>query len=137
MGLTTVFINTETEEPHALTQAERESIDEGLSALAGTTPSEKQSVDFSDVLPGDTGIADYYVVSEWSLRVAVRALQHVASNSRCHQSRVVADEALKAVGMTMDMDTDEDGKPMPVVFSEQDRPDRLQWIANHFKMWGE
>lgn len=61
-------------------------------------------------------VDDYHLVSEYSLDVAVWALQSVFRNSRCHQSRVTAKSALLLVGETTDIETDADGMPEPVTF---------------------
>lgn len=131
MAKTTVFVDLESEAPVALSDADRTAIEEGIGQLT----SDGGSVSLEDIFPGGIGIEDYYVVSEWSLRVAVRALQHVAFNSRCHNSRVAAGEALKAVGMTQDMETDENGFPVTVKFEDHERPDNLPLIENHYRMW--
>ena len=69
-------------------------------------------MELDDLLP--YSLDDYYVVSELALEVAVAALQHVKTNSRCHMSRVIATNGLKAVGLTGDLPTDPDGMPEPV-----------------------
>lgn len=61
-------------------------------------------------------ITDVYMVSEYSLNVAVWALQSVFRNSRCHQSRVTAKSALLLIGETTDIETDGDGMPESVKF---------------------
>lgn len=88
----TVFIDPETEEP--------------------TTLKGQKARDEVANLYGP--YADYDVVSEHSLEVAVWALQQIMSSSACPGSRRTAEQALKAIGMGGDMPTTPGGLPMPV-----------------------
>jgi hypothetical protein len=119
----TVFIDPESQEPRKLEDKEVSSIEEGVAALAGEV-----EVEWDDFMPP---VADYYVVSELSLRNAVQALWKINLTSRCHNSRVLASEALKKVGETGDLPTDEKGMPEReagnLVFHE---------MENHYT-WGD
>lgn len=64
-----------------------------------------------DVLPPHE---DYYLVSEVSLQAAVMALQSIKLRGRCHFSRVIAQQALRWIGMTGDLPTDPEGMPEPI-----------------------
>lgn len=74
----------------------------------------------NDVLIGGIGIENYQIVSLWSLRIAVRALQRVLKTTTCPSSRMYAEAALKAIGMTPDLSVDGvTMMPEPIVISEE------------------
>lgn len=104
----TVFIDTESEEPTLLTGDEAR---EEVADLYGPH-------------------ADYDIVSEWSLELAVSALQHVYNSSACPSSRATAERALRRIGETGDLETDATGKPVPIdarkLLNELANP----WTAN-------
>lgn len=79
----------------------------------------------------DVPVADYEIVSEWSLLLAVAALQHVYSASACQSSRLVAEAALKRIGETGDLEVDQSGKPLPVDTRKLRQPTGLAspWTA--------
>lgn len=106
----TVFVEGESEEP---TTVEHD-MDTGITA----DPDDLGVGRPLNELLDDMGlsITDVYMVSEYSLNVAVWALQSVFRNSRCHQSRVTARSALLLIGETTDIETDGDGMPEPVKF---------------------
>lgn len=105
----TVFIDPESQEP---TTIQREPITEGIRELLklekGDDP---DAVEWDDVLPP---VADYHLVSEVSLLAAIKALQSIKIQGRCHYSRTVAAQALRWIGMTGDVPTDPEGMPEPV-----------------------
>jgi hypothetical protein len=104
----TVFVEGEAEEPAVIDH----NMDTGINPEDWP---EKDSYELATLLD-DIGlsIADHYIVSEYSLKVAVWSLQSIARISRCHHSRVVAKAGLKMIGETTDCPTDEDGMPEPV-----------------------
>lgn len=111
MARATVFIELESEEPVV-------------------APDDIKS-ELDDILGGGIGVDDYLVVSEFGLRVAVKALQWLALTSRCHNSRVVADDALNAIGAMGDLETDEDGRPEIVRLNAN--PEDIVAAKNHYR----
>lgn len=81
----------------------------------------------------DIDVADLQIVSEYALMVAVKALQWLKLTSRCHNSRVVAGDALAAIGMMGDLETDEEGLPELVRFSPEQDPSKLPMVRNHYR----
>jgi hypothetical protein len=110
MPKATVVIDTETMEP--------------------TTADEGTREELADL---DISVDDLHVVSEYALLVGVKGLQWLAANSRCHNSRVVARDALAAIGMMGDLPADEQGFPEPVVFEPHQAPDKLPMVQNHYR----
>lgn len=111
MAEASVFIELESEEP---TVAPDELLEE-----------------LEDLLGGGVGVEKLYIVSEYGLRVAVKALQWLALTSRCHNSRVVADDALCAIGAMGDLPSDEDGRPETVLLDG--RPEDVLAAKNHYR----
>lgn len=110
MAEATVFIERESEEP--------------------TTADEETKIELAD---RDIDVADLQIVSEYSLLVAVKALQWLQITSRCHNSRVVAQDALAAIGMMGDLETGEEGMPETVRFTPEQDPSQLPMVRNHYR----
>jgi hypothetical protein len=114
----TVFVEGEGEEP---TTVEHD-LNTGLA-----------DVDFEGENPGLTElldliglhVADVFITSEYSLKLAVWALQRINANSRCHQSRVTAKMAMMAIVEAGDIEDNGDGMPVPIPFPgrAEDMPD--------------
>lgn len=129
MARATVFVD-ERGEPCDLT-------DEQMEAFRIALDSEGH-LNFSDVLPPGISIdQDCRIVSEWSLRVSVRALQHIYNTSACPGSRAAADLALRGVALGGDLEVTPDNKPAPIKLEDHERPDKIDPSGNVLKLWGE
>lgn len=61
-------------------------------------------------------VEDYDIASEYSLKMAVWALQSIYANSRCHASRMTAKSTLEHLAEIGDLPTNERGMPASVRF---------------------